>query len=1532
MDQDQNEALQGVAIIGMAGRFPGADSIDAFWRNLREGVESVRFFTPEELRAAGIPDELAGDPDYVPAKAVIDGAELFDAGFFGYTPREATVMDPQHRLFLETAWSALEDSGHVDQSCRGPIGVFAGSSINTYAMRNLATDTYRAMDGLELSMSSDKDYLATRVAYKLNLTGPAVVLQTACSTSLVAVSMACQSLLDYQCDMALAGGVSVKVPRVNGYLYKEGSINSPDGHCRPFDAKAQGMVSGEGVAVVVLKRLQDAVADGDTIHAVIKGWAVNNDGSNKVGYTAPSVDGQAEVIALAQAYADVEPDSIGYVEAHGTGTQLGDPIEVAALTQAFRAGTDRTGFCGLGSVKSNIGHLDAAAGVTGLIKAALALERQEIPPSLHFERPSPEIGLEGSPFNVIGSLTPWPRKATPRRAGVSSFGIGGTNAHVVLEEAPQPPRSAPARDWQLLVSSARSGEALAQNTERLRVHLLNYPELNLADVAYTLQTGRRAFEWRAFQTRHGGAAEEPQRWIHGHCKPGPKKVAFVFPGQGTQYPGMGAGLYRNEPVYREAIDQCADILQRVAALDLTALLYPTAGAETEVAEKLRDTRNTQPALFATEYALACLWQSWGIEPEGMIGHSIGEYVAACLAGVMTLEDSLGLVAMRARLVGDLPGGAMLSVPLDEAAALALTSERISLAAVNAPQLCVLAGPNEAIDALQAQLQTQEMEPVRLHTSHAFHSVMLEPALESFRQLVHKARLSAPTRPFISNVTGDWITAEQATDPDYWVRHLRQTVLFANGVKRLLDDAQWVLLEVGPGSTLTGLARQQIDQADAGRLVTAMRGAREVGNDQEKALDACGRLWLVGVTPDWKAVTGGQPRRRVSLPTYAFERQRYWIEPNSETMAAQASTALARRTDIADWFYAPSWRRTPTLPSAVLHAGNWLVFCDESGLGDKLVLRLAGEGRKVTIVRAGPNFSRQADAVYALMPGNEEHYEALFAELKARGALPEQVAYLWALTGPTSRLSDEEVLERAFWGPLWLGRALGRMGGAVRLNLVSNGFQDVTGDEALCPEKATVLGPWRVLQQEYANISSRCVDIDASSVGSPREAWLLDQLLAEFASAAPAPEPIAYRGARRWTRSYEAQRLPASAAGDLRKNGVYLITGGLGGIGLAIALDLARSVSARLVLVGRSAMPARETWQGLMATRGANDSMRKRIERLLAIEAASGEVMLAQADSADESAMRAVVEAACKRFGAIHGVIHSAGVPAGGVIELKTRKDAAAILSAKVQGTRVLETLFKDTPLDFMVLCSSLTAVLGSPGQVDYTAANAYLDTFAEMRSRQGRTIAIAWDGWNESGMAVDTAVPAAIQVQRKKDLEAGLRDEEGVAAFHRALASGQSRVLVSTRDLLFRLAPPPAPPAEVDSALETAAAASGHERPSLSSAYLAPRNETEQAVAAVWQELFGIAHIGVNDNFLEIGGHSLLAIQIIARIDKDLGIKLQVNAMFESPTIAELAVLIEAAREAKAEEERKIAEMLDMIENLSDEEVSQLLAAGTGQA
>ncbi|MCK4258363.1 MAG: amino acid adenylation domain-containing protein [Halanaerobiales bacterium] len=926
-DVEERTNLTGleIAVIGMSGRFPGAKNIDQFWENLKNGVESLSFFSDEELIESGVDPKLLKKTNYIKAKGYLEDIEYFDPAFFDYTPREAELMDPQLRIFHESAWVAIENAGYVPESYEGLIGLYAGTSANLqWLARTLSgiKDDTAQFDAISLN---DRDFLSTRIAYKLNLKGPSFTVQTACSTSLVAIHLAIQGLLSGDCDIALTGGVSVTLPKKNGYQYQDGMIYSVDGHCRAFDAEAKGTNAGNGVGIVVLKRLEDALEDGDTIHAVVKGSAINNDGTRKVGYTAPSVEGQVAVIRAAQQMAEVEAESISYVETHGTATVLGDPIEVESLKRAFD--TDKRGYCKIGSVKTNIGHLDAAAGVASFIKTVLALKHREIPASLHFKNPSPKIDFENSPFVVNAEHSKWENAQYPLRAGVSSFGIGGTNAHVILEEAFVMEKSSASRPWEQIMLSAKTRPALERATENLTEYLKNNPNTNFADLAYTLKVGRKGFKYRKMlvcsdinEVIDGLSPAESAKIQTSVADENHRPIVFMFSGQGSQYVNMGLQLYETESAFRDIVDQCFEILQPVMGIDLKEVIYPFDNID-EANEKVNQTYITQPLIFTFEYALAQLLMNWGIKPYAMIGHSIGEYVAATLSGVFSLEDALTLVAMRGKLMQELSSGSMLSIPLSSNKIEPLLKEygqdRLSIAAINAASSTVISGSHEAIDQFAALLKEKGYESRALHTSHAFHSMMMNPILDRFEAKVKEIKLNKPEIPYISNVSGNWITVEDATDSKYWVKHLRGTVRFADGLSELLKKEKAILIEVGPRQVLSSFARQHLAKKPEQLVINLVRHPKENASDLYYLLNKVGRLWASGVDIDWTEFYAEERRHRIPLPTYSFDRVYFnsdvLSQISGENLFSSASlvkedqskaTTLYSRTDLLEIFIAP----------------------------------------------------------------------------------------------------------------------------------------------------------------------------------------------------------------------------------------------------------------------------------------------------------------------------------------------------------------------------------------------------------------------------------------------------------------------------------------------------------------------------------------------------------------------------------------------------------------------------------------------------
>jgi len=1355
----ERSSQEEVAVIGMAGRFPGARNVEQFWENLKNGVESISHFSHEEL------DPVIGGnlkerehPDYVRAKGIVEDMEYFDAAFFNYSPYEARLMDPQLRILHECAWEALEDAGYDPESYDGLIGLYAGNA-ETHYWRTL---TY-LNDMIDTGFLSSN--YTTIVSYRLNLKGPSLVIKTACSTSLVAIHLACQGLMNRECHMALAGALSILAPSKDGYLYQEGLIYSQDGHCRTFDAKASGTVFGNGAGLVVLKRFEDALADGDTIHAVIKGSAINNDGKRKVGHASPSVEGQAEVIRAAFQNAGVDPESINYVEAHGTATVLGDPVEMEALKLAFN--TTKRDYCRIGSAKTNVGHLNTAAGIAGFIKAVLSLKYKIIPASLNFETPNPKIDFENTPFVVNTELTNWKNDKSPRRAGISAFGIGGTNAHAILEEVPlmESGPKAESRPLKMLLLSARGRTALGKITENLEDFLKQNHHVNLADVAYTLQVGRKSFKLRKMvlcsdvdeavkllSASSDASSPETGKLHRITSDEEDSPVVFMFPGQGAQYVDMGLELYRTEPVFREAMDRCFDILKSIKGFDIKDILYPggtLTSKDAEHAEKINQTEITQPLIFVIEYALATLLMRWGIKPYAMIGHSIGEYTAACLSGVFSLEDALALVALRGKLMQRLPSGSMLSVPLpeEELGSLLKENEKItaelSVAAVNTTAYCVVSGPHEAVDAFEKRLKEKKINSRRLHTSHAFHSAMMDPILKEFEEKVREVPLNEPGLPYISNATGKWITIEEATDPAYWAKHVRGTVRFADGLTQLFEVAGVIFLEVGPGRTLSSFVTQHKNKKHGQLNLNLVRHPKENVSDTYFLLSKIGRLWLNGKKIDWQGFYSGEKRRRIPLPTYPFQRQRYWFDNAAYNLGMQLpfeEFSPRKNPEIAEWFYVPSWKTsisTVKKPNPVQGTFSWLLFINEGDIGTHLAGKLKADGHDVVIVSPGTGFSNPAEDEYIINPEEKKDYEALLGELVSLRKIPNRIVHLWNVTG-----TEEVGQELGFYSLIHLAQAIGsqRLKSTVQLTVITDGMQPVTGYDIQHPQKATVTGVVQVIPKEYKNISCRSIDILVPEPGTPAEEKLLSRLLTELL-ADVRDTLIAFRDDYRWVKTYESYPMgkPREEKPRLRDRGVYLITGGLGGIGLVLAQYLAKRVNAKLILTGRTPFPSREEWDQWLVSHDQQDSISRKIQKVRQLEDDGAEVLVFSSDVADKEQMRKGIFLAEERFGKINGVIHSAGVSDGGLIQLRIPESSQQVLKPKIQGTLVLDALLKEFPLDFFVLCSSISAITAPLGQVAYCAANAFLDSFAHYKTLRDNTftISVNWDGWQEVGMAVD---------------------------------------------------------------------------------------------------------------------------------------------------------------------------------------------------
>lgn len=1291
-----------IAIVGRAGRFPSARNVDEFWGMLRDARVAAQRLTDVELLARGVSRRKLADPNYVRVANILPDMECFDAGFFGFSPREASILDPQHRHFLECGWEALEDAGYVPEKFDGRIGVFAGSGMQAYLPFNLLSNPDLAEEvGLFLlrHTGNDKDFLTTRLSYLLNLTGPSVAVQTACSTSLVAVHTAISSLLNMECDMAIAGGVTIELPHRIGYTYSEGEILSPDGLCRAFDDESKGTVFGSGAALVVLRRYEDAVAAGDDIKAVILASAVNNDGSGKASYLAPSVDGQAEAAAEALTLSGLRPGDISYIETHGTGTPIGDPIELAALQQVY--GGVQKASIGIGSVKTNIGHLDTAAGCASLIKVVEAMRHRTLPASLNFSKPNSRFDFDASPFRVVAQGSAWEHRG-PLRAAVNSIGVGGTNAHVIVEEAPR--RDTPADDgsWKLFPFSARTKADLDRTRERWAAWLGGDAPA-LSDIAFTLREGRRAFGERfaiaardAQELRAAIGARSSAYRQQGSAGDHAPRIVFLYPGGGAQYPGAGAGMLASFPVFAEAVGACFALLPPIAPADLYDIMFRRERDDAEAKAKLERSGYAIPALFILEYAYTQLWASWGVKPDAVLAHSVGEYAGAVAAGAMRLADALKIVALRGKVMDDAPAGAMTSAPLSIDRVRPYLADRLDIAAINTDETTVLSGQTADIERLEEDLAKAGVESRRIHIGVAAHSRQLDGQLEPFRAGFAGVAFERPTVPMASSMRGDWAMGEDLCSAGYWVEHLRSTVRFADAARTVLEGQPSIVIEVGPGQTLGPLLEACNAPVPPRAVLYSGPRPRDTNDEAGVALAALGGVWANGVNVDWSLAVPVDGAR-VSLPTYAFAKERHWVEPGRGLAAredAEEAPLLVRRPDLLQWFEELCWSEQARNGTGPRLDGDWLVFAGDDALSDAVLAQLGGKGARVVTIRAGAGFTQSSDG-FTVRADVQEDFDGLSNALQS---VPARVLFLW---GADPRLAD-----KAFSGAYLLARLLqqANLEHETHLTFVVQGVASVAGEPVDNPQADALLGPVRVAPREIPGLTSVLVDF---GVGAD-----LDALLAEAAAPGEA-DHVALRESR-FVRSRKPAPVvkPRDLPQRLRKNGAYLITGGTGGIGRELARWLAETAQARLILLSRNA--------------GEDVSLRAEIE------AHGGQVMFVQADLADPHGTALALNAVAERFGPLNGIVHAAGVLDDAPLALQPLGAALAVMEPKLTGARTLDRLYPEGSLDFFAVISSTSVLLGGVGQTSYAGANAALEAVAASR-RDG--FSIAWGAWRDIGMA-----------------------------------------------------------------------------------------------------------------------------------------------------------------------------------------------------
>ncbi len=1479
MSTSERDMDSDTAVIGMSGRFPGAPDIDRFWENLKTGANTITYFSDQELRERGVNSAYLADPDYVKARPRLDGIDLFDAAFFGYPPREAEVMDPQHRVFLEMAWSALEHAGYVPDAFDGVIGVYAGSHMNTYIEHNLYPNYARVKDVFSSHFvhGTHNDYIATATAFKLNLTGPCVNVQSYCSTSLVAIHLATQSLLNFECDLALAGGVSVKVPQDNGYFFQRGGILSPDGVFRPFDIDAAGTIFGNGAGVVVLRRLVDALEEGDTIWAVIKGSAVNNDGANKASFTAPAVEGQAKVLRECLSVANLDPRDISYIETHGTGTEVGDLIELTALEKVYKTG-GRRGFCALGSLKANIGHLEPASGVAGLIKTSLALHYRTLPASINCKTPLPKIDWANSPFAVNLETRPWLCNG-PRLAGVSSFGVGGTNAHVILGEAPAREASAPNSHSRLILVSAKTEAALARSADQLQRFFEGRPDTHLADAAYTLALGRQAFNHRRFVVAETPAQAATKLGADLRATRVDRldpALVLLFTGQGSQRAGMASELARESPFFLEQLQLCCRTFSPRLEVDLEYLLCE---ADASHSDQLKPTAIAQCALFSFQYALARWFMKLGFEPTAMLGHSLGEVVAATLAGVFTLVQAMQLVLRRGLLMQSMPVGTMLAVPLPERELKALLGPGLDLAAVNLPDQCVLSGTTEDIELLASQLILEGVTARRLETSHGFHSRMMEPAVAPFRDFVASFKLSVPEIPFISNLTGQWITTEQACSPDYWAQLLTAPVRFAQGLATLFEDPARVLLEIGPDSTLSNMARRHPDKPGHTAVIATFE---QRGKTRLSHLHALGELWLQGYAVAWEELFEAERRYRIPLPTYPFERTRFWVDaPNHNAEAPQEGSDVEalvatyhdtawkdNQARLEDWFFLPSWQRGLP-PSEAATPATTLIFLDKGGFGHELAECLRQAGDQVFLV----SLNEESDADFCLPTLDKAEMVRLFEGLEWRSRTEPRILF-----APGLDPADPEQAYGWFERLLTLATVLGEIPILTRLEVLTRGMFSV-GGEAIEPYTRLLAGPVLTIPPEYPHLRCRGIDLDPGSRNTPARRRAIKQILAEIATTTQ-EQFITYRGTFRYTRDYLRTRLQepqCAGRAALKHGGTYLISGGMCPNHLGLAHLLVKNYQARVCLLVEPSFPLPELWDRL-----APDSpFAHEVGWCRKIMGDQGSLLLLPVSAYTEMELAVSVRLLQERWGSIDGLFHGA-----------YRRDSAPILGRDVRETGQTVRLLTDRlvqivrathhlPLDFIVLLSSNAAQTGEFGQLAFCTECAFLNGFAQWKQEREDlpVIALGWDFWDATEEATFVA-------------EQWL--ETCAQLLPRALAYAPPELVISSQDYHTRLRHIGAYKQLRDmGALDALGSLSpAYARPALESDFVPPRDSLEEQLAVLWRNLTGIADIGVEDDFFELGGDSMSASRLVTVIARRFSVHLPVSALYQHTTIASLASLL----------------------------------------
>ncbi len=1490
---------QDIAIIGMSCRFPGANNINEFWDILINGKECITFFSDEEIKQYIDDPEVLQNPNFVKVKPVLDDFDKFDYRFFDYSPGEAKLVDPQSRLMLQCAWETFENAGYDPERFIGKVGVFAGCYPLGYYMDNVFSNFKNQYERNDAYTRNFTDYLSTIIAYKLNLSGPAVSSQSFCSTSMINLHFAIQSIKNGDCDMALAGAVNLHASQV-GFIYQDGGVESKDGHCRVFTKDAKGTVFGDGYGIVLLKNAQQAVHDKDHIYAVIKSTSLNNDGSDKLSYYSPNIKAQQELIETAIKRSGVPAESISYVEAHGTATEIGDRIEITALKDAFQSFTEKKQFCGLGSVKSNIGHMGIASGMAGLIKTSLCLKNKKIPATLWCETPNPKLRFEKSPFYVNNKLQYWEADEFPRRAGVSSFGFGGTNGHAVLEEAPEvTPSVNNARfPYYLFQFSAVTNSALDQIQHNIRECIQGNPEHPVENIVYTLSVGRKQLNHRRIlvckNDNHLHSSMVDQKRIQGVVNPEEiedAQTVFMFPGQGAQYLNMGKELYFNQPFFKEQVDACNSLIQKHAGFNLLDIIFNEKNDPESNSYQLKQTHITQPAIFTISYALAKLWMKWGIMPHALIGHSVGEYVAACISGILTLEEALFIVTKRGKLLQSLSGGDMLAIPLQLKELEKYLDNKVSVAAINTPSLIIVSGEKESVQSLKNRLENNGHTCQFLHTSHAFHSYMMDPVLDDFKALFSKVELKNPLIPVLSTVTCEWLDEEEARNPDYWVRNLRESVNFSGGISKLNGASQKTFfLEVGPGQTLSALTRLHLKREPSHEVISSFPHVKDQSSEYETLLKALGSYWVKGGKVDWENFYSEHVLCRIPLPTYPFEKSKVWMKP------AKRQNMQITVKNREDWFYIPSWKRCGMDNSPANHQDKiFLAFTANNDFSNRLVNVLKGIGNLIE-VHTGEAYSVGSSNKIIIRKDEKGDYEKLFRYLEENNAVPDTIIHLWNTGGSNSasvRSRVNDAYENAFFSLLYIAQSIGNLSTEkeITLDVLSNNSQQIVGNDCLFPEYSLLTGPVKTIPVEYPTIFCRNIDVslstDIHSSGYPVHA-VINEVVSNTKN-----QFVAFRGKHKWVQVYENQKIEnQNKLSILKQKGTYLITGGVGGIGLVFGRYLIENYQANVILTSRTAFPPRNEWENYIR-KNKEDKLSKRIREITDIEKSTGsKIEVVQMDVADTDQVKDTMTKIIETYFDVKGVIHMAGNPGGGIIQSKEKDFVYKVFHPKIQGLLNIMEATKDIKLEFIVLGSSMGSVVNMGGQVDYCSANAFLDSMANYYAEHSgpRLISVNWPMWGQTGMGVETNVPEAMRKKREKELKEGLTNKEGAEVFDRILNSGFTQVIVSKKEDINMM---------ISQALNNETESEDEEkelapRPEISSNYEKPENEIQKKIVDIWAKLIGIEDIGINDDFNELGGHSLMAAEVLKNLKEEFPkVELKMDFFRKSHTVKLIANYVE---------------------------------------